>query len=123
MHSRASNHISILPMRCCSIFVLAACGSKASAVSSETPPADQCSLLQHHIDVHHGGASKEESNPSLQQLQQKQETAANDAAWFNCSEGDQVLAFHRGRDCSDFTEEELDLPLSTWPHLTRWCKL
>jgi hypothetical protein len=37
-----------------------------------------------------------------------------------CSEGDQVLA---DRNCSAFTDEEMDEPLSKWPYLTRWCKI
>lgn len=40
-----------------------------------------------------------------------------------CSEGDPVYDFEVGRDCSAFTDDELDEPLSKWPYLTRWCKI
>merc|ERR1719274_394323 len=42
---------------------------------------------------------------------------------FGCNEGDDRVAFHKHRACGNFNLAELDMPLTTWPHETRWCKL
>jgi len=74
-------------------------------------------LLQVVTDVKSGPAMSPAiiPNPDLP-------TPSPDSLW-QCREGDILLAFHAGRDCSDFTEEELDMPMSKWPYMTRWCKL
>lgn len=119
-----------------------------ACAGDSTVPEDHCSFLQQRADVHHGSnGSKDNSslhgNVSQVPLlgvasldtnflqpglggsggQSILSSISSSTDMWNCKEGDTTLAFHNGRDCSDFTEAELDQPMDTWPYLTRWCKL
>jgi len=109
-----TTHLWVLPLLGSSVLALV-----LAEVDVAYTTEDEVSLLQHHVAERSGPASA----ASAQIIPNPDVPTENLPDPWRCREGDVLLAFHNGRDCSDFKEEELDLPMSTWPYMTRWCKL
>lgn len=83
---------------------------------------DHTSFLQHSARVQHASTGNNVEAVGYTKIESQDEADAPSLKTAECKDT-ASLQFHHGRNCENFTEAELDLPLTTWPPLTRWCKM